>query len=396
MSSYSGLWISQSILEEKSINPYDKTLLSQIISLTKAGPSRVTNGYLADCAGVTETTVSLAIKRLKKDDWLVVENNKEQGNKRAIYPSLKCLNTLFKYVNKGDRYLIKLFKDLFKNMNDGLYDSYTGYLTILMSLFKEFKTDIIEYIISDNKEDKTTTTNANENFSPSPSTAPAAGGDADFLSSQVLLASSMTQFAGQLVPSTPTTVVIPAASEQLANQADAAVNLQAELDADAQAAQQQEEILLQVTSENSHHPASYVAPNPRTKTAKEWADRLESMRANLLGNTQRREKCIRMYGLREGQRWSKGLLRNEAHLDRIVNHFIDERLEELNEQGFLESTGITMHFNNAIRKYLNLGTESTTWFDPELDAPAHNYQGIPIQQAQQQQRYGHHAPIHFE
>ncbi|QMW05387.1 helix-turn-helix domain-containing protein [Spirosoma foliorum] len=150
MNDFSGIWLPATVLGLTGLNLSEKVVLSQVIMLSRDGECRAKNDYLSRQTGVTVTTISTTLTRLQKKGYIHIEDGKEQGNKRQMYPSLKSLNTLFKNLKEGDVASLKIFKTLYKNFKEALKEIERPYLNILYSLFQNFK-ELIYRI--DNKEE---------------------------------------------------------------------------------------------------------------------------------------------------------------------------------------------------------------------------------------------------
>ncbi|GAB4000777.1 hypothetical protein GCM10028807_54730 [Spirosoma daeguense] len=152
MADFSGIWLSKPVLELSDLNLTDKVVLCQVITLSRENECNATNKYLAGQIGTTVTSISLILKKLSQKDYIHIEDGKNEGNKRQIYPSLKSLNTLFKNLKEGDAASLKIFNTLFKNFKEALIKFERPYLKILNTLFNNFKELI--YRIENKRENK--------------------------------------------------------------------------------------------------------------------------------------------------------------------------------------------------------------------------------------------------
>ncbi|MGF7213877.1 putative transcriptional regulator [Spirosoma lacussanchae] len=154
MNEFTGIWIPAEILALDDLNLTEKVLASQVLMLSRTGECTAKNAHLSAQVGLTETSISLTLKSLKAKGYICIEDGKDKGNKRQMYPSLKILNTLCKNLKEGwdgvSPPSLKILKSLFKIFKEATQESYTPYLKILNTLFKNLKEP---YIRNENKEE---------------------------------------------------------------------------------------------------------------------------------------------------------------------------------------------------------------------------------------------------
>ena len=154
MSDFTGIWLTAEVLAIDDLNLTEKVLASQVLMLSRSGECTAQNPHLARQIGLTTTSISQTLKSLRLKGYICIEDGKEQGNKRQMYPSLKLLQTLCKNLTEGwsgvSQASVKILKSLYKILTEATQDSYTPYVKILHTLFKNF-TEL--YIRNENKDE---------------------------------------------------------------------------------------------------------------------------------------------------------------------------------------------------------------------------------------------------
>ena len=148
MAEFTGIFSPKEILSIKELTLTEKILLSQIIPLCVSEPCYASNSFFAERIGVTETTVSTALKSLDDKGYLQTILDRKVGNKRVI-EIFYYNDTLFKNFKDPS---LKTLNTLFKNIKDPLKNSYIPYLKNLKTLFKNLNFIYKDYSKEESKD----------------------------------------------------------------------------------------------------------------------------------------------------------------------------------------------------------------------------------------------------